>query len=333
MLRDFESTASARSCWIISDGKAGVETQCLAVADQLNIETTLKRVAPGKPWRWLAPHGPVAPSEGFGKPGSTFAPPWPDLVIAGGRMTVPYVRALGHAAGPRTFTVFLQDPRTNAATADLIWVPQHDRRRGDNVFVTLTTPHRLTLETLSELRNHVPPYMAEHPEPRLSVLIGGDSRSHTFTEKDQTRLIASLEALAPHFGSVYLTPSRRTPPALSSELQQFMQDRPGLCWDGSGENPLHNFIAQADHLVVTSDSANMVCETCVSGRPVHVFHPSGGTKKFDRLHRALEAYGATRALQETYTSLESWTYEPLSSTEVIGDEIKRRWVAHLNTVT
>ncbi len=331
MLAD-TGTKPSRTCWIISDGKAGVETQCLAVADQLDVDITVQRVAPDVPWRWFAPRGIVAPSERFGQPGTTFAPPWPDLVIAGGRMTVPYVRALRRAAGRTTFTVFLQDPRTGPRTADLIWVPQHDRRRGDNVFVTLTTPHRLTLDKLTALRARIPDFMTQHPGPRLSVLVGGNSRSHTFTEDDQTRLVTSLTQLAGHFGSVYLTPSRRTPPDLVSALEQFMRGRAGLFWDGSGENPLHDFIAHADHLVVSSDSANMVCETCVSGRPVHVFHPSGGSKKFDRLHQALEAHGATRVLQNQYRTLDSWIYAPLSATEVIGDEIQRRWAKHLDTV-
>jgi mitochondrial fission protein ELM1 len=34
------------------------------------------------------------------------------------------------------------DPRTGTNSADLIWVPEHDRRRGPNVLSTLTAPHR-----------------------------------------------------------------------------------------------------------------------------------------------------------------------------------------------
>lgn len=327
-MHDTPSASDHPTCWIISDGKAGVETQCLAVAEELGLSPVLKRVSPRRPWRWLAPRGPVDPAVQFGLTGSAFAPPWPDIAIAGGRNTVPYIRALRRAAGRRTFTAFLQDPRTGPHTADVIWVPEHDRRRGANVFTTLTTPHRLTLAKLAERRARLPDLMAKVPGPRLSVLIGGNSRSHVFKPEDQVRLIGGLEALVPHFGSLFVTTSRRTPHELDAALHSFMSGRPGMIWDGTGNNPLHDFIAHADQLVVTADSANMVCETCVSGRPVHVFHPSGGSRKFDRLHEALVSYGATRPLAERYDVLETWTYAPLSATEEIAGEIAKRWNAH-----
>lgn len=327
-MREDSDTLTGKTCWIISDGKAGVETQCLAIAEQLALNFEVKRVAPRRPWRWFAPRGPVDPAERFASPGSTFAPPYPDIAIAGGRMTVPYMRALKRRASPDTFTVFLQDPRTGSDTADLIWVPEHDTRRGANVFTTLTTPHRLTLERLAERRAQFPEFMAATPGPRLAVLVGGDSRSHTFALDDQARLLEALALLAQRFASLYVTASRRTPDALSNALAAFMAQREGLYWDGQGANPLHDFIAHADHLVVTADSANMVCEACVSGRPVHVFHPSGGSRKFDRLHRALEVYGATRPLAASPVQFEDWSYVPLSATEVIAEEIRSRWALH-----
>jgi len=323
-----DASSAPRRCWIVTDGKAGVETQCLAIAEELGLEIDLKRIVPRRPWAWLAPYGPVDPAVRFARPGSAFSPPWPEIIISCGRLTVPYMRALHRAAGRRTFTVFLQDPRTGAGTADLIWVPAHDRRRGPNVFTTLTTPHRLTLDRLARRRASMPAFMVSLPAPRVAVLIGGNSRSHTFTERDQGRLINSLASLAAHAGSLFVTPSRRTPPLLARALQQFMDGRAGVYWDGTGENPLHDFIAHADHLVVTADSANMVCEACVSGRPVHVFHPSGGSRKFDRLHHALEAHGAVRPLKEHYDRLEDWQYPPLSATETIAVEIERRWALH-----
>ncbi|MEO0619699.1 MAG: mitochondrial fission ELM1 family protein [Pseudomonadota bacterium] len=316
---------SGKTCWIVSDGKAGVETQCRAIAEELRLRVSLKRVAPRRPWRWLAPYGAPDPGLAIGQAASDFGSPWPDFIIAGGRMTVPVVRALRRMIGQGTYTVFLQDPRIRNDVADLIWVPQHDRRRGPDVFTTLTTPHRLTLDALAKRRTKVPDFMADDRGMRLSVLVGGNSRSHTFSDADMSRFMAALERFAPHFGALYVTASRRTPPALAQQISQFMHSRAGLLWDGSGANPLHDFLAHADHLIVTSDSANMVCEACITGRPVHLFHPSGGSAKFDRLHHALEAAGAVRTLSTNANEIAQWQYTPLSATEVIADEIKRRW--------
>ena len=49
----------------------------------------------------------------------------------------PISARLKRHAGIATYTVVLQDPKTGPGTADLIWVPEHDRRRGANVITTL----------------------------------------------------------------------------------------------------------------------------------------------------------------------------------------------------
>jgi len=80
-------------------------------------------------------------------------------------------------------------------------------------------------------------------------------------------------------------------------------------------------------LVVTADSVNMVGEACATGRPVLVFTPSGGSKKFRRFHTALQERGATRPLPDVVDKLPEWTYEPLHSVDDIAREIERRWLA------
>ncbi|WP_442881052.1 ELM1/GtrOC1 family putative glycosyltransferase [Bosea sp. (in: a-proteobacteria)] len=113
--------------WVLTDGKAGDEVQCLGVAERLGLAPEIRRVSPGRPWSWLMPRGPIDPREGPDRPGSPLRPPFPDIAIASGRRAVAYLRALKKASNGRSFTVFLKDPRTGATAADLIWVPQHDR--------------------------------------------------------------------------------------------------------------------------------------------------------------------------------------------------------------
>src|SRR5262245_24280260 len=85
--------AGARG-WILTDGKAGMDVQARGVADALGLDYAMKRVAPSGLYKVLAPWGPVDPRERFGEPGSTFAPPWPDVAIATGRASIPYMREL-----------------------------------------------------------------------------------------------------------------------------------------------------------------------------------------------------------------------------------------------
>src|SRR5687767_6923105 len=155
------------------------------------------------------PWGPLDPREAATRPGSPIAPPFPDLLVATGRRAVAYVRAVKTASGRRTFTVILKDPRTGPSSADLIWVPEHDRLRGPNVLATLTSPHRVSAARLAGARARPDPRLAGLPKPRVAVLAGGDSRHHRFTADDVARFTDDLRRLAGTGASLMITASRR----------------------------------------------------------------------------------------------------------------------------
>ena len=90
--------------------------------------------------------------------------------------------ALRRRAGPTTFAVVMQDPKTGLGMADMIWVPEHDRLRGPNVFTTLTAPHSFTARRLAELRRTMPPAIAALP--RVSVILGGKNAVYKFRDED-----------------------------------------------------------------------------------------------------------------------------------------------------
>lgn len=315
---------SLRSVWIISDGKAGHESQSRGVAAALGSEPVVKFIAPRRTWRVLAPWGPVDPAERFGQPGSTFAPPWPDVAIATGRATVPYLRRLKRVAGAGVFTVALQDPRTGCGAADLVWVPDHDKLRGANVINTPTSPHAFSPERLAALRAQCPPEIAALPGPRVAVLLGGNSKVFRFSADDAARLGRALAALAEKGASFLVTGSRRTPPDVVAAVDQATAAAPRVFYRGEGDNPYAQFLAHADALVVTGDSVSMTGEACATGRPVLVFMPSGGSDKFKRFHAALAAVGATAALSETPADVPRGQRVPLFSSRIIADEILTR---------
>lgn len=313
------------SAWIFSDGKAGHEAQCMGVVEALGLEAEVKRVIPEGIFKWLAPWAPVAPGERFGQPGSLFAPPWPAFAFATGRTTVPYIRALKRRASLATYTVILMDPRTGAASADLIWVPGHDSRRGGNVISTLTAPHRFSRDRIATLRAQCPSSISALPVPRIACLIGGPNRDFRYTEADEDRLVQSLEHLAKSGAGLMVTASRRTPERLAARLQKALAESQSLLWDGTGANPYPDFLAHANVFVITADSVSMACEAAATGRPIYIFRPEGRAAKFDRFHDALAHEGVTRPLPPPGAPLEQWHYQPLYSAETIAAEIALRW--------
>ncbi len=327
------STALAgKSCWIITDGKAGMDVQCIGVAEALGVRYEMKHVEPRGLYRTLAPYGPVDPKEQFAAPGTPFAPPFPTIAIATGRSSIPYIRTLGRRAGINTFRVVLQDPKTRAGIADLIWVPAHDRRQGPNVVKTLTAPHGFTTERIAALRSQLPAWIAALPSPRVTVVLGGKNGVYRYTDADDDRLQRLLKAFADQGASFLVTPSRRTHKRLIAAVETATRDRPRVIWDGTGENPYPMMLAGADRLVVTADSVNMTGEACATGRPVYVFEPSGGSAKFRRFHEALRRHGTTRLLSEPLGRIEPWTYAPLDSARMIAAEIEQRWMRRRGTL-
>ena len=324
MSRRSERKTKGCRAWIITDGKAGMEVQVAGVAQAIGARAEIKRVTPRGIWRLLAPWGPVDPAERFGRDGSQFAPPWPDIALATGRLSIPALRALRKAA-PDTYTVVIQDPRTGAGTADLIAVPAHDKLTGENVIHTLTAPHGFSPDRLARLRAKLPEDIAPLPAPRVAVVLGGPNSVYGFTQADSARLALSLASMASLGASFLVTSSRRTP---SHALEAVLSATSGagrVVWEGAGTNPYESWLAHADIFVVTADSINMTGEACASGKPVYVFEPDGGSAKFSRFHESLRRYGATRKLPETFTQLETWAYRPLDSAAQIAGEIERRW--------
>ncbi len=312
------------TAWILTDGKAGDEQQCLGVGEALGVTAEVRRVAPRAPFSWLMPWGPVDPREAPDRPGSPLAPPFPDLLIASGRRAVPYVRAVKRASGGRTFTVILKDPRTKNCAADLIWVPEHDRLRGPNVIATLTSPHRLSAGRLAAARAQPDRRLAALPKPRVAVLAGGDSRHHRFTAGDIERFEKGLGQLAEAGASLMITASRRTPPALQEALRRLAAGR-GFYWDGGGENPYVAMLALADAVVATADSANMVGEAAATGAPILLFEPSGGHAKLSAFIAGLERHGAVKPFAGR---LEAWPYQPFDSTPVIAAAVAAGLARH-----
>jgi len=313
------------SVWVLTDGKAGDLAQCTGVAEALNCPYEIRRIAPRAPFSWWLPFGPTDPREWEGRPGSPLAPPYPDIAIASGRRAAAYLRRIKRLSGGRTFTVFLKDPRTGTDAADLIWVPEHDKLRGRNVMVTPTSPHRFSAATLAALRKEKVPDIDRLPRPRIAVLIGGDSRHHTFTDEDQNRLLNGLRRLAQdESAGLMITASRRTPPGLAYGLASLAKSGGHLYWTGESPNPLAHYLAKADAIVATADSTNMIAEATGTGKPVHVFHPSGGHRKISRFLASLQRLGVTHPFPGP---LKTTTYDPIDATPAIAERILSDYAA------
>lgn len=294
--------------WILTDGKQGMESQCLGLMEALDLEPEILRIAPRFPWSILPPQLWAAPLSAPGPDGDRLAPPWPDLLISTGRQTVAPALAIKQQQKDRMVAVQLQNPTVGAARFDLVITPAHDDLSGANVVSTLGALHRITPDRLKAEAALFSDRYTALPRPLVAVLLGGDNRQFRMNAASADRLGSLLaEAARQHGAGLAVTASRRTSPANLQTIRQHLEGCPADVWDGTGANPYFGMLGLADCIVVTEDSVNMVSEACATGKPVHVFQLEGGSRKFSRFHAALEAQGITRPFEG---HLEEWRYTP-----------------------
>lgn len=289
------------------------------LADAMGLTAEPHIVRPRKLFAALAPWGPPDPDDM-----GNLRPPYPVLAFAAGRRTVPILRALKRLSHG-TFTVFLGHPRTRRHGADAIWAPAHDGLSGPGIVTSLTTPHPYGPAALARLRESPDPRVAALPKPVAGLLIGGDSRHHSFGPVEIEALVAAVCAIQAQGFSVAATTSRRTPVALVERLRASLSGNPSaFLWTGEGDNPYGSILACADALLVTADSTNMVSEAVATTAPVHVFEPAGG---HPRLTRLLNDLIAAERVRRWAGALKFWPVQPLDATTQIASELAQRYQA------
>lgn len=308
------------TCWIITEGIAGTENQCLGLAEALGISAVVKRVKLRAPWKQLSPYFRIANHWALDPAGDSIDPPYPDLVIASGRKSIAPALAVKKLSGGKTIIVQIQDPRISPKHFDLVIVPQHDPTRGENVMTTIGALHRVTPEKLERDASAFPA-LAHLPGPRIAVLIGGNSKSHKMTSSVTSDLCDKLLELKNNTGgSLMVTASRRT----GLENRLMLQDRLSgdniFFWDGTGANPYFAFLHYADAIVVTNDSVSMASEALETGKPTYVYALPGGGGRLDVFHELLLKQGFTRRFDGR---LESWTYVAPHDTLAAASAVQR----------
>ena len=309
------------SCWLVTDGKPGMENQCLGLAEAMGLVPTIKRIRLRFPWEQLSPSLlRIGNAWSLTADSDPIAPPWPDVLIGTGRRSVSSSLAV-RAAAPSCFRIQIQDAGIRPSLFDMVVVPRHDSLRGDNVMVTTGALHRVTPAVIAAAAARLGPSFAALSRPLVAVLVGGDNGAYRMDAAAATLLGRQLAALAERGAGLLVTPSRRTGAANEAILREALAGQSAFVWDGSGENPYFALLGLADSIVATPDSVSMVSEACSTGKPVYIAELAGGSRKFDAFHQGLRDDGITRRFEGR---LEPWTYQPLDDTAQVAAEAWRR---------
>lgn len=310
--------------WGLIDDRTGHTGQVLGVITRLGLPYALKRLE----YNRLA----ALPSLLIGASlravdktrSAPLAPPYPPLVIAAGRRTLPVLRYIKQQS-PTTRTVYLMRPESMRGI-DLAVVPEHDGvAPAATIFTSLAPLHAVTPATLAAARTAWEPQFAHLPRPFVTLCMGGDTKRGRYTATQWREVIQRAAQLAGH-GSLLITTSRRTPKEAIDLCVPLLQSPHVLHrWDTDKDNPYLGMLACADGVVVTGDSLSMCAEACVAGKPVFIYAaPNVAPPKHQLLHQTLYQRGLAHPLNNA--SRLDW--KPAGALDDVGNvaaEIRKRF--------
>ncbi|SCA56961.1 Predicted nucleoside-diphosphate-sugar epimerase [Candidatus Terasakiella magnetica] len=264
--------------WVLCDDRAGNVSQCLGVAEALDLPFEQKDIA----YNGLAklPNFLLGTSlQGLNAQSkSQIKAPWPDLVIAAGRRTAPIARHIKKASKGKCKIVQVMYPGNSGADDfDLICVPSHDQNSYSANEMTMTgAPHRVNQQKLNEAVAHWLERFSFLPQPRIGLIVGGATKNKAFSADMGKELGRKVNDIAKAKGaSVLVTTSRRTGEAAEPLLEEITVPSFKFKFGDEGENPYFGFLALSDVLIVTGDSVSMCSEACATGKPVYIYAPEG----------------------------------------------------------
>jgi mitochondrial fission protein ELM1 len=237
--------------WVLAAGKPGDDAQALLLAQAVGWPHEVRRVGVDR-----------------------LEAPWPEIVIAFGRLTEVAARRIAAASGGRVRIVQIGRPHGRLADLDLVValpqyaLPDHPR------VVRLALPlQRVSAAAVAGAAAAwtAPPGL---PRPWIAVLVGGTARPYVLdvtAARDLGQRVSRAAGAAG--GALLVTTSRRTAPAVVEALAGAI-GVPAVVYRwtaGGAANPYLAFLGVADRIVVTADSASMIADAVSTGKPVEIF--------------------------------------------------------------
>lgn len=290
-------TTRPDQCWVIHDSAAGNRRQAVALAEAMGWAFKEKTIAPGLLAKLTAPRLPPFTKQPFGSAFSSAMQNPPAYVIGCGRQAALATRLMKKAG---SFSIQILNPRIASEHWDVVIAPTHDRLEGNNVIGCIGSLHDVNAASLSDWRSKAS-MLNDSGGPRTAVLVGGPSRMALFNEGLIEVMFGQLEyELAMHGGSLAICGSRRTPKAVAEKIRWRFSDSDFPVWfdDSDGENPYRSLLANADRIVLTPDSVNMISESCATELPVFIAQPERARGRLRIFLDQLLASGRVKALEK-----------------------------------
>jgi len=259
--------------WLVLGDKAGDNAQVRIVADTLGWRYAVKQLAFQAPYVIGKPRFGVSLHHVDRARSDPLEPPWPDLILTVGRRPSMAALWVREQTQGRARLVVIGRPKRWLDQFDLVIAPpQFHLPRRRNVLRLDLPLMRVDEKSVAAATEAWRERCADLPRPLTALLVGGPTKPYRFDEAVAARLLdETLGVVRRDGGSLYVTTSRRTPPAVVNALEAGLPAGARLYrWDGGADNPYHALLGLADRFVVTGDSISMMVEVARLGRPLAI---------------------------------------------------------------
>jgi mitochondrial fission protein ELM1 len=260
--------------WVVVSDKAGDNAQVDAVVERLPWPVEHRRLTFKKPFRKGKPPFFASLYHIDKEQSDELTPPWPDLVITIGRRPAMAAMWIRKQSGGRTSIVLFGRPKRAVTNFALIVVSAQFQMPAAPNVVSIALPlMRIDRDRLAREAAAWRAHFDARRRPLVAVLVGGATQPFVFDAGSALELIRLARTYCGATGSLYVTTSRRTPPAAVAALRGAIGAADTLYeWRANAEdNPYFGLLAHADAFVVTGDSMSMITEVARLDRPLAIY--------------------------------------------------------------
>lgn len=274
-----KSNTASPDIWVLQTHAPGDSEQSLAVAEALRAPFTVKRVDwpaadPAEDRTLLRTFLAEGEAAAARRAGAGLQAPWPRLVICCGRRADRIGFWIKRQSRGRTKIVSIGRAHSPIAQYDLLAAPPHFALpERSNVIHLPLPPARFRPPRDAQASAAIGGNMVPVPKPWFTILLGGEVKEYVISPAALGRTArAAQEAADRHGGSVVVSTSRRTPPALLAVVEGALKNPHVHRWSAATRdaNPYEVLLQQSAALFVTADSASMVLDCARSGTPTYV---------------------------------------------------------------
>jgi uncharacterized protein len=252
---------TAPRIWVLLGPRTGDNNQALALAEALGVPFETRTLA-YNPLQALSVWLPGTAATLVRESRRQLQPPWPDLVIAIGRRSVPVARWIKRQNKGRTKLVRIGHPRIDPKLFDLvITTRQYPVPPGENVILLPLAMSRFS--TPPEPTSEEEDWLADLPSPRRLLAIGGATKYWSLSAE---KVAKAAKALQQRPGSLIVATSRRTDPEVADAVRGVLAPSNRLVDGAFPRFPV--LLNLADEIFVTGDSVSMLSEAVLTGKPV-----------------------------------------------------------------